>query len=130
MNFSEEIIMLLSSNAPEGQELEYKSVLPPARSIGQIISGFANTSGGVIILGVNNAGGKIEINGLSEDFNANGVTHKAIDMLVPKPFVNYQYVSYKGKKVYALKIEKSKEPILFEGKIHLRDGVKTVLKEP
>lgn len=28
---------------PEGTRLEYKSVLPPAKSIGQLITAFANT---------------------------------------------------------------------------------------
>ena len=44
----------------------------------------------------------LEVNGLSEDFHANAITHKAIDLLSPKPQIHYQYVSYKGKKLYVI----------------------------
>lgn len=76
----------------ENEQLEYKAVLPPARSLAQIIAAFANSQGGLIVLGVNDANGEIKITGLSEDFHANGVTHKAIDLLSPKPEVRYEYV--------------------------------------
>jgi hypothetical protein len=130
MDLTEEIRLILQSNRPEGQELEYKAVLPPARSIGQIISAFANADGGIIILGVNDIQGRMQINGLSEDFNANSVTHKAIDLLMPKPLVSYQYVSYNGLKVYAIKVEKSDPPVLIEGKTYIRNGANIILNDP
>lgn len=118
MDLSQEIIPLIGR--PEGEKLEYKAVLPPARSIAQMISAFANSQGGVIILGVSDSQGQISVNGLSEDFNANSVTHKAIDLLAPKPIVNYQYVVYNSKKLYVIKVEKSDQPILTEGKKYVR----------
>jgi hypothetical protein len=130
MDLAEEIKLILQSNCPEGQQLEYKAVLPPARSIGQIISAFANADGGVLILGINDIQGRIQINGLSEDFNANSVTHKAIDLLAPKPSVNYQYVSFNGHKVYAIKVQKSDQPVLIEGKTYIRNGTSITLNDP
>ncbi len=53
----------------ENEQLEYKAVLPPARSLAQMIAAFANSNGGLIILGVNEANGEIKITGLSEDFH-------------------------------------------------------------
>jgi hypothetical protein len=104
---------------PESSKLEYKAVLPPSKNIAQIISSFANTEGGYIILGVSD---NLEVNGLSEDFHANAITHKALDLLSPQPRVYYQYVISKGKKLYAIKVEKSNVPITLESKIYIRDG--------
>lgn len=126
MDLSQEIFQLIGK--PEDEKLEYKAVLPPARSIGQMISAFANSQGGIIILGVSESQGLITVNGLSEDFNANSVTHKAIDLLVPKPIVNYQYVVYNSKKVYAIKVEKSDLPVLIEGKEYIRQGERIIQK--
>jgi hypothetical protein len=102
-------------------EVEYKAVLPPSRSMAQIISSFANTEGGYLILGISGIkDGRIEGNGLSEDFHANTITHKALDLLVPQPKVTYQYISFNGKKLYVIKIEKSDLPVAIEGKIYKR----------
>ena len=42
---------------PESETLEYKAVLPPSKSIAQIICSFANTKGGILILGVSEIAG-------------------------------------------------------------------------
>jgi predicted HTH transcriptional regulator len=62
---------------PESEFLEYKAVLPPAATIAQLISAFANTKGGAIVLGVADQG-KITINGLSDEFRAVPITRKAM----------------------------------------------------
>lgn len=111
----------------ESNTLEYKAVLPPSKSIAKLICSFANTEGGYIILGVSD---DKEINGLSEDFRANSITHKAIDLLSPKPNIHYQYVMHKGKKLYAIKVEKSQVPILLEGQVLIRIGATTQLESP
>lgn len=115
---------------PESDQLQYKAVLPPARSLAQMIAAFANTNGGIIVLGVNEANGDIKISGLSEDFQANNVTHKAIDLLLPKPAIKYEYISYEGKRLYVIEIEKSISPIVIESKIYVRENKKTVLANP
>ena len=102
MDITDEITNLIGQN--ESERLEYKAVLPPSRSIAKLICSFANTEGGFIVLGISD---KKEINGLSEDFRANPITHKAIDLISPKPEVHYQYVTYKGKKLYVIKVFKS-----------------------
>ena len=103
----------------ESSTLEYKSVLPPSKNIAQLISSFANTDGGYIVLGVSD---DLEINGLSEDFHANAITHKALDLLSPQPQIHYQYVEYNGKKLYIIKVEKSNSLIAIEDKIYKRVG--------
>ncbi len=115
---------------PENEKLEYKAVLPPARSIAQVISSFANTEGGFIVLGVKESSSGIQINGLSQDFHATSVTHKAIDLLSPKPNVSYENVIYEGRKLYVIKVDKSLAPVSLEGKVYIRKGALSQLKIP
>lgn len=128
MDITQEVISLIGQ--PESEQLEYKAVLPPSRSLGQMISSFANNKGGFIILGVVETSSGIEINGLSEDFYASSVIHKAIDLLSPKPEIDYQYITYQSKRLYAIKIKPLKEIVSIEGKIYIRQGAKTILKNP
>ncbi len=116
--------------SPENEQLEYKAVLPPARSLAQMIAAFANSQGGLIVLGVNDANGEVKITGLSEDFHANGVTHKAIDLLIPKPEVKYEYVTQEGKRLYIIQVEKSHSAIAVENKIYVRNGLQNILSNP
>ncbi|SMC40560.1 helix-turn-helix domain-containing protein [Chryseobacterium sp. YR221] len=114
---------------PESEILEYKAVLPPSKSIAQIICSFANTSGGLLILGVSEIGGR-KVSGLSEDFRATSITHKAIDLLSPKPTVDYGYVQYDGKKLFAIKVEKASTVISLEGKIYIRENDRVLQSNP
>lgn len=128
MDITKEVSEIIGQK--ESAQLEYKAVLPPSRSLGQLISSFANSKGGLIVLGVAETAAGIDITGLSEDFYANSVIHKAIDLLSPKPEVHYQYVTHVGKRLYVIKIEPSKDTVLIEGKIYIRQVDKTVLKNP
>jgi len=129
MDISNEISLIIGQ--PESSTLEYKAVLPPSRNIAQLICSFANASGGYIILGASeNQAGNIEVNGLSEDFHANTITHKALDLLTPQPQVYYQYVVYRGKKLYAIKVDKSETSVSVDGKIYKRVGEQVTLLNP
>lgn len=114
---------------PESEVLEYKAVLPPSKTIAQIICSFANTKGGILILGVAEIGG-LKVSGLSEDFRATSMTHKAIDILTPRPIVDYGYIENNGKKLFAIKVNESEEVISVEGKVYKREGKKIVLLNP
>ena len=121
MSFSEEIKSLIG--AKESETLEYKTVLPPSRSIAEILSAFANTSGGYLVLGVGETPRKeIIVKGISEDFHAKSITHKALDLLSPRPVIEYDYVVYENKTVFAIKVLKSDLPISVENKIYKRNG--------
>ncbi len=114
----------------ESETLEYKAVLPPSRSIAQILSAFANTKGGYLVLGVNETKGKPIISGLSKDFHASTITQKAVELLSPKPMIAYDYVEYDGKTLFIIKVEKSTASVLVQGKTFIRIGDKTSLAEP
>jgi hypothetical protein len=128
MDISKEVSGIIGKN--KGQQLEYKPILPPARNIGQLVSAFANSEGGFIILGVAESNGKIKVTGLSEDFNAGIVLDSAKTLMSPRPEIESQYISHEGKRLFAIKILKSTEEILVEGKAYLRVGDKSILKNP
>lgn len=125
MDITNEVVQIIGQ--AESSTLEYKAVLPPSKNIAQLISSFANADGGYIILGVSD---DLEISGLSEDFHANTITHKALDLLSPQPQVYYQYVVYNGKKLYVIKIEKSDSAVAVEDKIYKRVGATVKLLNP
>lgn len=125
MSLQEEVLQILGK--PEGINLEYKAVLPPSRTIAQILSAFANSEGGYLILGVLEGANGFHIKGLSEDFHANSLTHRALDLITPRPIVSYEYITHNGKKLYAIKTEKSDKQVSLEGKIFVRKGASVVL---
>lgn len=111
---------------PKSEQLEYRAVLPPAASVAQLIAGFANTSGGAIVLGVVDNGNCILINGLSDEFRAVQITRKAIDLLSPRPAVTYDYVVQDGKRLFVIEVQKSAATVLLGGKSYARTGHGTV----
>jgi hypothetical protein len=121
MDISAEVTLMIGRD--EDDKLEYSAVLMPSRNIAVLISSFANAEGGYIILGINYRGkGKMEVIGLSEDFHANSVTHKALDLIVPQISVSFQYITYQGKKLFVIKVPKTKHgPIAVEGRIYKRN---------
>ena len=114
---------------PESEFLEYKAVLPPAATIAQLISAFANTKGGAIVLGVFDDGKQIAINGLSDEFRAVQITRKAIDLLSPTPAVSYDYVDHVGKQLFVIEVPKSSAEVSLGGKAYLRTGDRTTPKQ-
>ncbi len=122
MSLKEKIINLIKQS--ENESVEFKAVLPPSRVLAKVISSFANTNGGYLILGVLDDGIP---KGLSGDFFAIEIVHKAIDLLTPRPIVNYEYVDISDKRLFVIKTEKSIDDILFENNKYIRQGDKTLL---
>lgn len=114
---------------PESKQLEYKAVLPPAVTVAQLIGSFANTNGGAIVLGVVEDGKGVVINGLSDEFRAVQITRKAIDLLSPQPTVQYDYVAHQGKRLFIIEVKKSASEISLGGKVYVREGERTTLKQ-
>ncbi len=122
MIMKDEVVELLKKE--ESIELEFKAVLPPSRLLAKLISSFANTEGGYLLLGVL---GTNNIKGLSGDFYATDTVHKAIDLLNPKPIVNYEYLDITGKRIFVIEIDKSDIDILFSEDKYIREDDKTIL---
>ena len=123
MNMQQDIASLLAQ--PESDTLEFKAVLPPSRSMGQMLCAFANGRGGSLVLGVNTLQG-VELTGLSKDFHADKVTKKAIDLLSPRPSASHRYVEHQGKTLYVITVDKSDQNVMFAGKTFVRQGVQVV----
>jgi len=108
----------------ESEELEFKAVLPPSRLLAKHISSFANTKGGYLLLGVL---GTNNVKGLSGDFYATDTVHKAVDLLNPKPTVNYEFLDINGKRIFIIKVDKADRDVLFSDNKYIRKGDKTIL---
>lgn len=106
----------------ENDRVEYKAVLPPARKLAQLISSFANSQGGVVVLGVQETSKGIDVKGLSSDFNVNTVIYKSLEYLSIKPKIEYGYIQYYEVSVYGISIEKSEQLVRFEDKVFKRDN--------
>jgi len=126
MDIEKEIAGLIGQ--PESVNLEYKAVLPPAATVARLICSFANTEGGFIVLGIAEDDGALRINGLSDEFHAVPITHKAVDLLSPRPIVNYQYVLREGKRLFVIKVEKFDVPVVLGGREYVRVGATSQLK--
>lgn len=112
----------------ESETLEYKTILPPSKNLAQLIASFANTKGGYIVLGISDSSGYVEPIGLSNDFRAKPILHKAIDTLTPKPKVDYGYINYSEKSLFVISTEKSETPVLLDETLYIRKGNKTIIQ--
>lgn len=124
-NFDKLIGSLLTQM--EGETLEYKAVLPPSRTIAMILCAFANTKGGYLVLGVREENQRIAVTGLSNDFQAEAVSRKAIDLLSPIPTVIYRYVEHQDKSLFVLAVDQSDATVTLEGKTYWRRGTEIVM---
>lgn len=106
----------------ENDRVEFKAVLPPSRKLAQLISSFANSQGGVIVLGVQEMREELVFKGLSSDFHVSAIIYKALDYLSEKPRIEYGYVAYNEVSLYGISVEKSEEKVRFEGKIYIREN--------
>ena len=114
----DEIINLI--NQGESNQLEFKSMLPPVEIVARNIAAFANSEGGLLVIGVNDNG---EIIGISDDTLASSVVESSLLRLNPKPEVNHTYVSKNDKQLYVIEVKKSLEVVLTENQtVYLRQG--------
>lgn len=113
MGIAEEVATLIGR--PQDEGLKYRSVLPSAREIGQIMCSLANGPGGFLVLGVVENDNGFFINGLSDDFQTSTMVRKAVELLTPKPFIEHDYVTHGGKRLYAIKVAPSPVPVRIDG---------------
>lgn len=105
--------------AGESEELEYKAVLPPPDTLARLISAFANTRGGSIILGLE---GNKRVPGVSYA-RARNHYERACNLVSPCPHTALYRVSYRGKQVVVVDVEPSHEgPVAVGGTILTRVG--------
>lgn len=110
----DEILRLLEKE--EGNKLEFKEIFND--SVLKTISSFANTYGGLIIVGVNN---KREVAGIDvDDKNYQRVINIVINKLGITP--DFELMDVDNKSILAIEVRKSCIPVSFEGRYYKRVG--------
>jgi predicted HTH transcriptional regulator len=103
----------------EDEHTEFKLKMPNPLIIAKSIGAFANSDGGVIIIG---AGENGEVR--SADFLAvQKVIGNALDFIFPKPEVSTEEFQLHGASIAVIEVQPSpNKPILVDGKILIRSG--------
>lgn len=107
---------------PESAELEFKSRLPDTGNLAALISAFANTNGGRLVVGVRDAGNII---GLDDVARAHLRIEQALKTVSPSVQIETEIISIEGKSVLVVTIPKGKQsPYLAAGRALLRVGAR------
>jgi predicted HTH transcriptional regulator len=94
-------------SAGEGLRTEFKSRIDSPAKIAKTIVSFANTSGGVLIVGVNDSG---VISGVTSELTELQKLEKAnTDFIDPKILIQIKSEQLSGKKVLLVTVDESKE---------------------
>jgi hypothetical protein len=91
----------------EGTQLEFKRTIDTAAKIAKTLAAFANTSGGILLIGVEDNG---NIKGVDSEQREMERIEEAADFLCEPPLtVAYETLFYEGKKVLKILIQPSEE---------------------
>lgn len=89
----------------EGLTIEFKRIIDSPYKIAKTISSFANTSGGVLLIGVGNDGAMI---GITSELNELQKLERATSLLVEAPLnLSFHTETYDGKMILRVEIEES-----------------------
>ncbi len=100
----------------ESQETEFK--LRVTEDLGAEIASFANSNGGIILIGVNDKG---EIRGCNAE-KVMGKVSNIAQSIVPLPKIEIESFKIGGKEIVAVKVEKSKRIVSIGGIAYIRIG--------
>ncbi len=108
----------------EGPTLEFKNSV--GKNVGRTICAFANTSGGVIVLGINP---DKQFTGVQNPDKASQDIHNIIESCKPKPNIDQQFIKEDGKTFIALSITQfslSQGACFFERQCFVRQGTTNI----
>ncbi|MFN8740551.1 MAG: Fic family protein [Pirellula sp.] len=105
-------------------QVEFKSKLVPFDSIGRVISGLLNTSGGFVICGI---GSESEILGVNVKMEQLAEFESRLHASIsPKTMISVQPQTLQGKQLVVIEVPKGHDvPYSFKNVIYLRDGNQT-----
>ena len=109
----------------ENQEVEFKESFHSSQDVSKILSSLANTLGGVLLLGVSDAG---EIVGIKENIdNVQQQISASNQSISPVPLISIEIHKLEGKDIIAVIIQRSSDTVYhtFQGAIHVRVGSTT-----
>lgn len=104
----------------EGPALEFKATVQ--KEVGETISAFANTYGGIIVFGVTP---KKELKGLQDPDEESRRLRQALDNCKPNPKPEQEFIRNDGKTFIMLKVESfpySHNPCFFNKRCYVRQG--------
>jgi hypothetical protein len=105
---------------PEGQTLEYKTVIPPPSLIARIVASFANSDGGFLVFGIRDDS---IIQGIADEVPAQSIVDSALTRLNPRPTVRHYFIEIEEKRIYIVEVEKSSLAVTTEqGVVYSRVG--------
>jgi predicted HTH transcriptional regulator len=107
--------------AGESETLEFKSAVPEPRILANLISSFANTKGGRIVVGVKEPP---EIVGVDEA-KIRRAYEAALKRLAPSPKASLTVESQEGLSVATIQVERSSVPVKAEGVPFVRKATMT-----
>lgn len=105
----------------EGPAMEFKSSIQ--KEVGETISAFANTYGGIIIFGVEAK--KKELKGLNNPDEESRRLREILDQCKPNPKPEQEFIRHEGKTFIILKLEQfpySQNPCFFNKRCFVRQG--------
>ena len=114
MSLVDEISEIIKHSANE--VIAYEIILPSAKSMAKTIASLANTNGGHLIIGISKEYG---FKGLSNDFNSDSITKKALELLVPGPKISMRSITINFKNLFVIKVDKSNVNILLQDKKYI-----------
>ena len=91
----------------EGSRLEFKSTISSAQRIAKTLVAFANTSGGLLLVGIDDDG---RVSGIESEYHEMQKIERATDFFVePALAISYEVLVYEGKDVLVVTVPESDE---------------------
>jgi len=105
----------------EGERLEFKSSLAQIKDILKTICAFANTYGGIVVVGIKGSGEVVGLNVTDETLLS---LRRSIETSIdPQPFVRLRVQSYNDKLILIIEVaEGVNKPYFYRGKCYVRVG--------
>ncbi|MCK5687164.1 ATP-binding protein [bacterium] len=121
-----DIMKLLDQN--ESETLEFKGAAPGFKRIAKSLTAFANTNGGLLVLGVDSELRKVI--GLNSEFSINLIEEICEKLIRPVLKPKFTELSYQDMNVICIKVNKANETHSVKGdnNIYYRKNDKTEIK--
>jgi predicted HTH transcriptional regulator len=104
---------------PESQTLEFKSYTPDVATLSRLLSAFANTNGGTLVVGVKEGGAVVGVN-VRRLMSA---VEQAKTKLNPSQHIRLDTPTVDGKQIGVLRIGRSAEaPVFADAGVFVREG--------
>lgn len=95
----------------ETSPLEIQEHIPSAKELARMMAAFANTEGGVIVIGMTD---NFRIVGVPDDVSLESLYREAFSSLHPHPLMNYRFATIKEMRIFIITVQKYPVPVVTE----------------